>query len=170
MSTDLFSYIADDSGILIIYPDIYDKSSVAAAIQSQRNFSGKGFLLVTKSPQAFKYFHSFPNDFFDDRIFCDYQKPTKKKNIMLKNGIDTGVYIIIDDLQDLITAKLAASFKKTHQNTKIIILTPQSTPNRLICLLQKSLPKIKKVVADFLPDPLQISYNIILDKNEGSNN
>ena len=166
---ELFKFLSDSEkvGSIIFYPPKYDKSSVAAAVQSQKNFSGKGFLLMTENQGEFKKNHAYPDNFFPDSIFVSYQKPTAKRNNMLKVGLTNDVYIIIDDLAKLVNKKMLPTFKKMNPNTRLIILADYKTTKADYAAVIKNFTvkgksQLQTLFTNFCEYPkLEISYDVV---------
>lgn len=130
--TELIKFLKEEKGLLIHYPLIYDKYAISAAIQPQRNFSGKPFLVMTQHSEIFKKVHSFPDDFFTENNFVSYLKPSGKTNAMLKMASQTGAYLLIDDIVEFHRNQLWTVLKDSHQNTKLLILVNHDVSNEII--------------------------------------
>lgn len=154
----LNDWLKDKIGTIIFYPPIYDKAAIAAAIQPQRNFSGKHFILMTKSKDDFKTVHSFPKDFFDDNIFVDYLVPVGTKNSILDAAIKIGAYIMVDDLQTFYDNKLSNIFKQMNDKTKLIFLSGYETSAEALENIRKDFSNIGNLYTEFTLNEPTINF------------
>lgn len=157
--TELIKFLKEEKGLLIHYPLIYDKYAISAAIQPQRNFSGKPFLVMTQHPEIFKKVHSFPDDFFTENNFVSYLKPSGKTNAMLKMASQTGAYILVDDIVEFHKNQLWNVLKDSHQNTKLLILVNHDVNNEIIEKVKNELNIKFETFCDFTNENIVLNFN-----------
>lgn len=120
--TNLIEWLEERDGFLLYHSPIYNKSAVAAVLHTQRNFSGSPFLVMTNNINNFRKYHPYPAEYIRDDMFVTYERPRGKTNKVLAAGLQTGAYIVVDDVDQLIAANMMDIFETRHDKTKIIIL------------------------------------------------
>lgn len=148
--TNFTDYLNTRAGVILFYSDVYDKYSISAAINIQRNFSGSPFLFVTDNKDKLKEFHPYPIANLPDGHFIEYE--SSKDNKMLRAGIKGGAYILIDDIDILVESDVLKLFNKINPKTKLIVLASSSVDKENVEKLIDAHPSMSLISTNFIHD------------------